>query len=76
MILKLQFEIYLEIGHDFKLLWYNIIIKKLETNYPWSPTIRLALTVASRNGYRRCKYRRYPIDVSLLLTPVAILVDL
>ena len=73
MILKLQFEICLEIGHDFKLLWKNIFIKKLETNYPWSPTTRLALTVAGQNGYPRRKYRWYIIDLSWLLALVAIL---
>ena len=48
LILKLQFEICLEVGHNFKLFWYNIFIKKSETNYLLSPTIRLALTVPSR----------------------------
>ena len=49
-----------------------VFINTSETNYPWSPTIGLALTVASQNDYRRCKYRRYTIDVSWFLTPVAI----
>ena len=42
-------------------------IKKSETNDPWSPNTRLALTVVGRNGYRRCKHRRYTIDLSCLL---------
>ena len=42
-------------------------------NYPWSPTIHLALTVAGPNRYRQCKYRRYTINVRWLLTLVAIL---
>ena len=73
MILKLQFEICLEIGHNFTLCDKISFLKKSETNYSWSPTFRLALTVPSGNGYRRCKYRRYTIDVTWLLTPVAIL---
>ena len=32
-------------------------IEKSKTNYPLSPTVSLALTVAGWNGYRQCKYR-------------------
>ena len=37
MILKLQFEIFLEIGHDFKLLWYNIFYWKTQNKLPLEP---------------------------------------
>ena len=39
MILKMQFEICLEIWHNLRLLWLNIFIKKTGTNYALSPII-------------------------------------
>ena len=69
MILKLQFEIYLEIGHDLSYCDKIFLLTKSETNYLWSPTFRLALTVASRNGYCGCKYHRYTIYVSCHRSP-------
>ena len=73
MILKLQFEICLEIVHDVLVTVIKYLNQNIKNKLPLGPSFRLVLTVADGNGHRRCKYRRYTIDVSYCLTPVAIL---
>ena len=57
-ILKLQFEIYLEIRRDLKWL-YKIFLLIIWIQITRKPIICLELMIASQNAYRRCKYRWY-----------------